>query len=139
MDIEKIRAVGQEILREPRRFNMETWGSRFGEFDWLRHVKSGPPCGTICCFAGEWSMLAEGFTPEQVADRDHLSLYRRLSVRCQEDLEMPNRWLLNTACWPPRLLRGCSRLTPGSSKYAAYFVNVVLEDYIATDGWEAKP
>jgi len=138
MDIEKIRAVGQEILREPRRFNMGTWGDFYNASD-LPHVASPPPCGTICCFAGVWSIIFEEYTPREVAIGVNFLLDNPVEFRCLKGLNLPNVDLLHSIAWPITLQEGIVALTPGSEEYASYFVNVVLEDYIATDGWADVP
>lgn len=136
MDVETMRQIGQDILALPARFNMNRWFEKvLDKDDALRVCHSAdhlPHCGTVCCFAGEWAIRSgrtmglsddelEDFVPEEA---------------CWAALSLPNYHLFHTWEWPYRLRVGLNAFKAGTPEYAAYFVNVVLENYIATNGWE---
>jgi hypothetical protein len=54
------------------------------------------------------------------------------SNECADALNLPSERLFYMSEWPRRLQ---TKLKAGTRRYAEHFVNVVLEDYIATNGW----
>jgi len=123
-----MRQVGELILAEPRRFNMlAVWIERINPDNTLsaslRHAKNAiPPCGTVACFAGEWAI-----------ENGYESVLSGISSLCARSLDLPNDHLFFVRSWPARLQ---TNLKAGTPRYAEHFVKVVLEDYIATNGWE---
>lgn len=136
MNVEKMRAIGQAILAEPRRFNMGFWGAAFGDAVDQGHAKTArPPCGTVCCFAGEWALLYTDTSPEKLRKRDEF--HGTIADMAQKDLDLPNTDLFHSLFWPGNLRHPAS-MKSGTKRYAEHFVNVVLESYIRTNGW-TKP
>jgi len=131
MNVTAMRQVGEYILAEPRRFNMRAvWLEAIGldvskyYLHSLHHSKDAiPPCGTVACFAGEWAII------NKLAPID----YSAIANLCRQSLDLPNDDLFFMDSWPARLR---TRLLAGTRRYAEHFVNVVMEDYIATNGWE---
>lgn len=138
MNVEKMRAIGQAILAEPRRFNMDMWGESIeAAIEFAGHARSArPPCGTVCCFAGEWAILYGGVAPNRLRGSlvDTSNGAHRVNSLAQNDLDMPNDKLFFTSEWPDNLQPKAS-MKPGTKRYAEHFVNVVLESYIQTNGW----
>lgn len=141
MNARKMRQIGKDILKEPRRFNMSTWFERLTskqEAVRANHATTQlPPCGTTCCFAGAWAIRYAGIEP---ADPRESVLDKQLGVvhvsdACRDDLKLPNLRLFYTHRWPTRLQ---TILKAGTVRYAKHFVEKVLEDYIATNGWESE-
>lgn len=134
MDTITMRQVGEYILAEPRRFNMlavwvESVGQNGNISESLQHAKNAiPPCGTVACFAGEWAIM------KGVIDPTRLGRYiPSVSHNCKTALKLPNDKLFFENSWPERLR---TSMKAGTRRYAEHFVKVVLEDYIATNGWE---
>lgn len=145
MNVEKMHAIGQAILAEPRRFNMELWGATVEDgIDEANHAKTAkPPCGTVCCFAGEWALLHTNTPPEKLwgpyfhkgeFSNNWRPGYEHIADMAMADLDLPNDRLFHTIVWPKDLLHPAS-MKPGTKRYAEHFVNVVLESYIRTNGW----
>lgn len=140
MNVRKMRQIGKDILAEPKRFNIDTWGRSINtkaEADEFGHAKTAvPPCGTVCCFAGEWALRYLKVSPEELTT-DHLNPNHQghVSGLCLKDLKLPNGNLFYSDYWPEEI-RIPKRIKPGTRKYAEHFVNVVLESYIRTNGWE---
>ena len=138
MNVKKMRAIGQAILAEPRRFNMGTWGKSIEEaIDFDGHARSArPPCGTVCCFAGEWAIFYGGVAPNRLRGSlvDTPNGARDVDSLARNDLDMPNDKLFFISDWPDNLQPKAS-MKPGTKRYAEHFVNVVLESYIQTNGW----
>lgn len=139
MNVRKMRQIGKDILAEPRRFNMTAWfGTVYskGTASILDHSeKAIPPCGTVCCFAGEWAMRYakaqfkyDGTYHDYSKDKDEY-----IENACVNHLDLPNRLLIHQTRWPGRLR---TKHKAGTKAYAKHFVNKVLEDYIATNGWQ---
>lgn len=136
MNVEKMRLIGQDILAEPRRFNMLEWLAKIvTPFDAMlkgHSIKNRPPCGTAVCYAGAWALRELGVDPGEA------SLEKwgyEPAEACADDLDLPNQRLFFTQRWPRRLE---FEDNAGTKAYAKYFVNVVLEDYIKTNGWEGE-
>lgn len=140
MDVEKMRQIGQDILAIPARFNMNRWFEKIRNAQDAREVGHSeewlPPCGTVCCFAGQWAVCFQ-----------QVDLLSNLSATfpdedCVAALRLPNYRLFYTSAWPERLrnTQALPNITalPGTPEYAHYFVETVLEDYIATNGWEGE-
>lgn len=56
MNVELLRKVQAEILKEPRRFRMDKWVN----LDAVGVGDSDPPCGTAACIGGYAVILAQG-------------------------------------------------------------------------------
>lgn len=134
MNVRKMRQIGKDILAEPRRFNMTFWMIDATALDKSQHARK-PPCGTVCCFAGEWGLRYGKIKPDKRQDFVQSGEFknRHISSACQMDLDMPNQRLLRDTSWPSQLH---TKHKPGTVRYAKHFVNVVLENYIATNGWQ---
>jgi len=132
MDVTAMRQVGEFILAEPRKFNMRAlWIEPISSVlaASLHHAKSAiPPCGTVACFAGEWA-IRTGYESEVLS----LESGYNCGEMCRESLNLPNNDLFLESSWPMRLQ---TTLKAGTRAYAEHFVKVVLEDYIANNGWE---
>jgi hypothetical protein len=121
---------------------MKTWGSAIrdsNDADIYDHAESAiPPCGTICCFAGEWALRYGKIKPEDLAYSGYFTFggvyLQSVASKASEDLDLPNSSLFYEENWPVevRMPRG---FKAGTRRYAEWFVDVVLEDYIKTDGW----
>lgn len=148
MAVYKIRQIGRDILDEPRRFNMAMWLRKLSLEDWRatgRTARTAPPCGTTACFAGEWAIRYLGVDPgasnplddaaEAASEALGMDVDHSIARACQSDLGLPDDHLFYEFSWPDCLSEGLSRYNPGTKAYARYFVNVVLEDYIRTNGW----
>lgn len=140
MNAQKMRQIGKDILAEPRRFNIDTWGLPIdtkADAEEFGHAKTAvPPCGTICCFAGEWALRYLKVSPEEIAYSPwDLKDLGHVSSLCLEDLALPNDELFYADSWPDEV-KMPERAKPGTKRYAEHFVNVVLESYIRTNGWE---
>lgn len=134
MNVEKIRQVGQAILKEPRRFNMSWWMQPVNlSHDYFSH----PPCGTTLCFAGQWAVRFGGL-PIRPREESYMPSGATIPDACQKDLQLPNDKLFYENSWPNRVRARHLHLA-GTREYAEHFVNVVLEDYIATNGWQNPP
>lgn len=140
MNVRKMRQIGKDILAEPRRFNMSEWGRSIDgkwELRQIGHaVTAMPPCGTVCCFAGAWAIRYAKITPAELPDEIYTEggkLADGLGWAASEDLNLPNDDLFYPFRWPAKLQRN---FKAGTQKYAEHFVNVVLESYIRTNGWE---
>jgi hypothetical protein len=137
MDEEKMRQIGQGILALPERFNMNRWFEKVRDESAAKEVGRDPeclpPCGTTCCFAGEWAVRFQQV--DLAGDLSHTFP----DDDCVAALGLPNYRLFYTSDWPERF-RNAERLPnlpalPGTPEYARFFVDTVLEDYIATNGW----
>ena len=139
MDVEKMRQIGQDILAIPQRFNMNQWYGRITEsqhvFETGHDEDSRPPCGTVACFAGEWGLRFGGVAIDRPSD--YASGGVHIDDACRSDLGLANDNLFYVGSWPRRLQEQL-RARPGTPEYARYFVETVLEDYIATNGWEGE-
>lgn len=140
--VDKIRQIGQDILDEPRRFDMATWFRKIitpGVHG--RTARTMPPCGTTACFAGTWAIRYLGVDPSVGNIQADLRLrlgsakLPSLADACEDALRLPDDRLFYEAEWPYLLHMGIDRFNPGTKAYARYFVKVVLEDYIRTNGW----
>lgn len=140
MNVRKMRQIGKDILAEPRRFNIDTWGLSIdtkAAAEEYGHAKTAvPPCGTVCCFAGEWALRYMKVSPKELTNNSYnLKNLGHVSYLCAEDLELPNQDLFYSDFWPEKI-RTPKGVKPGTKRYAEHFVNVVLESYIRTNGWE---
>ena len=144
MNVRKMRRIGKDILAEPRRFNMIMWFAAVKSKEQARlrdhSTASLPPCGTTCCFAGEWAIRYRQVDPMEIASDDHDGYTADgkcyIPSECMSDLGMPNSYLLFKSDWPDRLTKKMGKFKAGTKAYANYFVKVVLEDYIKTNGWD---
>lgn len=137
MNVRKMRQIGKDILNEPRRFNMRDW---FQTLERAVEQKIKPPCGCVACFAGHWGIRYAGADIHIQANAGYGCgvLPQGLIVDlCAHDLSLPNSDLFYIYDWPPKHRNKIANLKEGSKSYARYFVEVVLEDYIATNGWES--
>lgn len=139
MNVRKMRQIGKDILAEPRRFNMTRWASRIlDEQDAKIHdhsLTNLPPCGTVCCFAGSWALRYAKVSPEELRRNPYECVDGKgVDVLAELDLDLPNDTLFFADRWPLEVQN--HRLKAGTRKYAEHFVNVVLESYIRTNGWE---
>jgi len=147
MNVRKIRQLGKDILTHHKRFNMCYWFTKIKTKDaakWANHSLTDlPPCGTAACFAGHWAIRYREVDPGKLTQTDSMihgnvedsdGFYTSLSELCQNDLDLPNTYLFIHNDWPRRL-REC-QAKAGTLAYAEHFTHTVLEDYIATNGWE---
>lgn len=142
MKVDEIRQIGQEILNEPREFNMSAWvlimKTRLNAYMYNHSVEHLPPCGTAMCFAGEWAKkyLANG-DPETLLRKYCESDYLGVEEKCREALSLPNSRLFYESQWPLEFkFKIIDNLKYGTREYAEFFVKTVLEDYINTNGWQ---
>jgi hypothetical protein len=141
MNVRKMRQIGKDILAEPRRFNIRDWAQRVhdrGDLEDADHaVTALPPCGTVMCFAGEWAIRYLKMSPADLVVRKYDKAFNGLPLAdaARLDLQMPNESLFFESRWPLEV-EFSSKMKAGTKNYAEHFVNVVLESYIRTNGWE---
>jgi hypothetical protein len=141
MNVRKMRQIGKDILAEPRRFNMRDWArkvrDRYALEDVGHATTAQPPCGTVMCFAGEWAIRYLKLSPSELVENKYERVFngRPISDAARLDLGMPNERLFYESNWPTEV-EFPGKLKAGTKKYAEHFVNVVLESYIRTNGWE---
>lgn len=142
MNVRKIRQIGKDILKEPRCFNMAPFFAKIfsrRDAEQINHSpRAIPPCNTVCCFAGEWALRYAGASVGvPISDPPNLYILGEyISDACERDLGLPNQRLFHAEDWPERLRFGSFKA--GTKRYAEHFVYKVLEDYIATNGWEGE-
>lgn len=128
MNVELMREVGKSILREFQSFDM----------DYFYQVSSDTDryCSTYCCFAGRYLLDHTDYYKDGNTYNPYKDEKPGEAKAARLGLDMPNSRLFYCSQWPINLAEPHQKgLIAGSLEYAEYFVNVVLEDYIKTDGW----
>jgi hypothetical protein len=111
---EKLIAVMEMALQEPRKLYMDTWKANSEEeFIELNIEDRLPPCGTVACIAG-WVVELE---QNSKALRNGRSFFIVATEILQITHEQ-SRSLFYPAYWPLRLLRDLRQATTGTELYA---------------------
>lgn len=124
MNVTLLRTIQQRILDEPRRLNMDVGIAPSSVI--TGHAEE-PPCGTICCIAGE-TLIAADMYKDIGTYTEGVYRWTTIESRAQALLELTDsqaRSLFHTEWWPHIWHTRLTLQKPGTEFYAR-----IASDYI---------
>ncbi len=144
MNVELLLKVKAVILEEPRRIDMNDWGSTWDQSEAGRLGRDLPPCGTTACIAG-WAATIDRMGRKRLKTTAgalrSVARHRSLCSAGKEALgldEQVARELFFDEYWPVDLIERLEDELVGTLAYAAV-VAEAIDRFIGCDGdWSAE-